>query len=137
MMLEAEKIMTLTVQCAPCYEVKENLEGYLRVIPIVGGTFDGKLKGKIISGGADWNTEKKDGVSHVVAKYMIQTEDGCYISVENVGVIHWEDDAVIKTVPRFSTSMDSKYKWLNYGVYVGGLKVLADNQVEITVYALK
>lgn len=137
MMLEAEKIMTLTVQCAPCYEVKENLEGYLRVIPIVGGTFDGKLKGKIISGGADWNTEKKDGVSYVAAKYMIQTDDGCYISVENVGMIHWEDDAVIKTTPRFSTSMEGKYKWLNYGVYAGGLRVLEDNLVEITVYALK
>ena len=52
-------------------------------------------------------------------------------------MIYWEDDAVVKTIPHFSTSMDSSYKWLNYGVYVGGLKVLGNDQVEITVYALK
>ncbi|MBE6025004.1 MAG: DUF3237 domain-containing protein [Cellulosilyticum sp.] len=136
MLLEAELVIKIRVQCGKALEVKAGIDGYLRVIPIVGGTFEGKIKGHVISGGADWNTEKQDGISHVVAKYVIQTEDGEYIGVENVGIIHWDDQRKIKTVPKFSTCKEGKYAWLNSGVYVGALEVLKEDLVEITVYQM-
>lgn len=136
MILEAEMIMKIHVKCEPGLEIKKNLEGYLRVIPIVGGTFEGKIKGSVISGGADWNTEKEGGVSSVIAKYVLKTEDGAYIGIENSGMIYWEDNAKIKTVPRFTACQDGPYAWLNSGVYVGGLEVVRENEVEITVYKM-
>lgn len=53
--LNAEEIIHLQVECTEALEVKQGLDGYLRVIPITGGVFDGRVKGKVISGGADWN----------------------------------------------------------------------------------
>jgi len=76
MTLEAELIMKIHVQCEKDMEVKSDGSGYLRVIPIVGGTFEGKINGTVVPGGADWNTQRENGISHVFAKYLLKTDDG-------------------------------------------------------------
>lgn len=135
--LQAELIMKLHVQCEKLMEVKNDGSGYLRVIPIVGGTFEGKLCGEIISGGADWNTARDNGVSHVFAKYLIKTSDNEYIAIENEGKIRFEEDGFIRTSPRFQADTNGKYAWLNSGVYVASLQVgPGEGQIEITVYKL-
>ncbi len=137
MVLQAELIMKLHVQCADTMEVKNDGSGYLRVIPIIGGTFEGKLCGEVVSGGADWNTTRENGVAHVFAKYLIKTEDGEYIAIENEGKIRFEDSSVIKTSPRFQAAAEGRYAWLNSGVYVASLEAgKFEGQVEITVYQL-
>lgn len=135
MWLEAEEIFRLHVICEKPLEVGKNPEGILRVIPIIGGTFNGKINGKVVPGGADWNTEREQG-AHVFAKYLLQTEEGDYIAVENEGF--WgENMTEICTVPKFTVKDEKKFGWLNTGVYVGSLKG-GDNEgeIEIIIYRM-
>lgn len=137
MTLEAELIMKIHVQCEKVMEVKDDGSGYQRVIPIVGGTFEGKINGTVVPGGADWNTQRENGIAHVFAKYLLRTDDGFYIAVENEGKIANGSESLIKTSPRFQVDGDSKYAWLNSGVYVGSLAGgEKEGQVEITVYKM-
>jgi hypothetical protein len=137
MTLDAELILKLHVQCDMNMEVKNDGSGYMKVIPIIGGTFEGKLNGEIVPGGADWNTTRDNGISHVFAKYLLKTDDGKFISIENEGKIKFDENSNIKSSPRFQADSSGKYAWLNTGVYVasldGGKK---EGQVEITVYKL-
>lgn len=134
--LKAQKILDLHVQCTDSLDVKEGPEGYLAVIPIVGGTFEGEICGKIISGGADWNTRKKNG-AHVFAKYLLQADNGEYIAIENEGYIGNEQNTVIVTVPHFTANEEGQYSWLNYGVYTGSLKGGKEpGQIEISIYKM-
>jgi hypothetical protein len=135
--LNAEEILHLQVECSDVLEVKQGLDGYLRVIPITGGVFDGLIHGTIVNGGADWNTEKNKNCAHVFAKYLLQTEDGEYIAVENQGILEYETDGFIKTTPKFTADETGKYGWLNHGVYVGSLEPGKGNYaVEIRVFRL-
>ena len=138
MQLEAEEIIRIHVQCEKDFEVKNDGSGFLKVIPIVGGWFEGKMKGKVVPGGADWNTTRDNGIAHVFAKYLLLTEDGEYIAIENEGkIIFKETESRIKTVPKFQVNHDGKYAWLNAGVYVGELQGGKEpGQIEIIIYKL-
>lgn len=137
MNLEAEHIMTIHVQCSSNLDVKDEGRGYLRVIPIIGGTVEGKICGQVVPGGADWNTALDSNLAHVFAKYVLRTSDGEYIDVENEGIIKADSDSRIKTRPRFKADMKGKYAWLNHGVYVASLDAgHEEGQVIITVYKL-
>lgn len=137
MNLNAEMILKLHVQCEEVMEVRDDGSGYLRVIPIVGGTFEGKLRGEVVSGGADWNTIKNNEICHVFAKYLLKTDDGEYIAIENEGKLTKEDKSHIKTSPRFQADTNGKYAWLNSGVYVGSLEPGSQKgQVELILYKL-
>ena len=138
MQLQAEEILHIRVICTPSLDVKNNLNGYLRVIPICGGTFDGKITGKVINGGADWNTQKtSNGTAHVFAKYLLQADDGTYIAIENEGIIDPTENRFIQTTPSFTVDCKSPYAWLNYGVYVGSLEPdTGDYSVKIRIYRL-
>ncbi len=60
--------------------------GRRRIVPIVGGTFDGpRLKGVVMPGGADWQVVRPDGVTELEARYWLETDDGATISVLNLG----------------------------------------------------
>lgn len=123
MLLEAELVIELEVELGEVQEVGSTPKGFLRLIPITGGTFSGpNIKGRILPGGYDWNTTLSDGTAHVLAKYAVQTDDGVCISIENEGVLGAEaEQHVIKTTPRFQVA-DGKYDWLRSGVFVGGLE---------------
>lgn len=139
-MLEAELVLELTVKIAPVQEVGQTGQGNLRIIPIMGGIVSGPyIKGRVISGGADWNTVIDDTRNHVFAKYALQTDDGVYISIENEGYTDKRPDAVIRTVPRFEVDRDSKYSWLLRGVFVGSLQksTVVDSAMEIKIYKMK
>jgi hypothetical protein len=137
MTLDAEMIMKIYVQCDKTMEVRNDGSGYLRVIPIVGGDFVGKICGEVVSGGADWNTTKENGMAHVFAKYLLKTDDGEYIAIENEGRIRFDEQSKIKTSPRFQADCSGKYAWLNTGVYTASLDPgIKEGQVVITVYKM-
>lgn len=137
MNLEAEQIMTIHVQCSSSLDVKNEGTGYLRVIPIIGGTVEGKICGEVVPGGADWNTVLDLNLAHAFAKYVLKTSDGEYIDVQNEGYIKTDVDSRIKTRPCFKADMNGKYSWLNHGVYVASLDSgHKTGQVIITVYKL-
>lgn len=134
--LDAELIMELHVDCPERLEVGANDWGYLRVIQIIGGSFQGKLNGTVVSGGADWNLghggDSQDTVTSttVFAKYLLKTEDGVYIAIENLGYkSRVFENSLIQTVPHFHAPR-GKYEWLNYGVYVGSLQGAVRDGIE-------
>ena len=81
--LDAELVMELRADCPEedRLVVGGNDWGYLKVIQIKGGHFEGeKLRGRVVPGGADWNMgvggDTEDTVSSrtVFAKYLLQTD---------------------------------------------------------------
>jgi hypothetical protein len=139
MMFEAELVLELEVELGRTQEVGDTPKGFLRLIPITGGTFSGpNIKGNILSGGYDWNTTRHDHTAHAFAKYALQTDDGVIISVENEGILPSESQlsltsqsSVIKTTPRFEVA-DGKYDWLRSGVFVGSLEAGAGTSAGTT-----
>lgn len=121
--------------------------GYLKVIQISGGCFVGKrLRGRVISGGADWNMGVGGGSEDTVhsrtvfAKYLLQTDDGVYIGIENLGhkYVEPEKNTFIQTCPTFHAPRGN-YEWLNYGVYVASLSgstVAGVRGVDIKIYKM-
>ena len=104
-----------------------------RVIPVDGGDVLGpRLRGKVLPGGADFQIMRADGITELEARYVIQTDEGHLIYVENRGV-RWGppelmarlrrgetvDPASIyfRTTPRFETAAPG-YEWLMRSVFI-------------------
>ncbi len=66
--------------------------GMRNTIPITGGTLEGKIKGTVLNGGADYQQLSPPAV--IDARYLWQTEEGEIILVRNAG-------AFGKLVPTF------------------------------------
>ena len=118
---ELEFVMQLRVTLGEAISVGETAHGNRQAIPITGGTFEGpRLKGTILSGGADYQLNNNDKQrTDVEAIYFIRTDDGVTIHVRNCGIIgQSEGKFVFYTTPKFEAPYDSKYAWLNNNVFV-------------------
>ena len=118
--------MQLRVTLGEVYTVGDTPHGRRVVIPITGGTFEGpRLKGKILSGGADYQLAKADGSrTELEAIYSIQAEDGTYIHVRNRGIIASGKNAegqptfYFRAAPQFEAPADGPRAWLNNALFV-------------------
>lgn len=135
----------------PPQEVGQVRSGRRRIVPITGGTFEGPgLRGKVVAGGADWQTIQPDGFSELDTRYTIQTDAGQLIYVQNAGVRHAAPDVMqrllageivdpslvyFRTVPRFETSAP-ELQWLTRNVFVG-IGERYPNEVVIRFYKLE
>jgi hypothetical protein len=113
--------------------VGEVPEGARRVVPISGGTFAGpRLRGTLVPGGADWQYLRPDGVMIVAAQYLLRTDDGVIIQVNNRGMRHGPEavmrrlgageavdpaDYYFRATPRLSAPA-GRYDWLNRRVFL-------------------
>lgn len=123
----------LKVKLDPALVVGETAHGIRRIIPIIGGTVEGpKVKGEIISGGADWQVLRKDGVMELEAHYQFKTDDGVIIYVKNVGLRAATpevaarlakgekvpaSDYYFRAVPKFEAPIGN-YDWINNSLFV-------------------
>jgi len=121
-------LMRAEIQLGNIEEIGVTPLGRRRVIPIVGGSFTGdQLSGEVLSGGADWQLVRPDGVALLDARYTLRTEDGALIYVNNQGVRSGPPDVLaqlargeavdpahyyFRTTPRFETGA-AQYAWLN------------------------
>ena len=114
---QLEFAMQLKVTIGEAYSCGETQHGERIVIPITGGTFEGpKLKGTILSGGADYQLVNKTlKRTELEAIYCIKTDDGVCIHIRNRGII---SDGYFKCTPQFEAPADSKYAWLNNALFV-------------------
>ena len=126
--------MTLRVQVGPPMELGEVPRGRRRIIPILGGTFEGpNIRGKVLPGGADWQIVRADGLAELDTRYALQTEQGSPIYIQNAGMRHAPPDVTkkllagevvdpaqvyFKTVPAFETSAP-ELQWLTRAIFVG------------------
>ena len=86
---ELELLLEIRASLAAPIVVGDVPEGARRVVPIEGGTFEGpRLRGTVVPGGADWQYLRADGVMIVEAQYLLRTDDGVVIQVNNRGMRH-------------------------------------------------
>jgi hypothetical protein len=99
-----------------------------RVGEITGGTFEGeKLRGKILSGGSDWQSLRNDGTTTLNVRLVMQTDDGALIGMTYLGMRHGPKEVLdriargesvspseyyMRATPYYETASD-KYGWLN------------------------
>jgi len=108
--------------------------GRRRIVSIVGGTFEGPgIKGKVVPGGADWQMIRADGFSELDTRYVLETDKGQIIYVQNAGMRHAAPAVMEKllkgetvdpklvyfrTVPTFETAAPD-LQWLTRAVFIG------------------
>ena len=82
-------IFAARVTVDPPQELGDIGKGSRRIVPITGGDFSGPdLHGRVLPGGADWQTLRSDGVAELEARYMLRTDDGALIHVRNHALRH-------------------------------------------------
>jgi len=127
-MISREPIFHIHADLAEITEVGATPYGGRRVIEILGGTVEGpRLKGRLMTGGADWQIIRTDGVADVQARYVIETDEGARVLVTSNGLRHGPPEVLaaiargeavdpasyyFRTVMRFEAS-DPKLDWLN------------------------
>lgn len=99
--------------------------GERNIVPITGGTFSGpNIRGKVMSGGWDWQLATKTGCHSIHADYFLQTDDGAVINVVNGGTSCAKPGSNIRffTTPTFEAPL-GPHAWLNGGAFVGTLEL--------------
>jgi hypothetical protein len=124
---------TLRVQVGAPVELGDVPRGRRRIIPILGGTFEGPaIRGKVLPGGADWQIVRGDGFAELDTRYMLQTDTGKLVYIQNAGMRHAPPDVTkrllagqpvdaqqvyFKTVPTFETSAP-ELQWLTRSIFI-------------------
>jgi hypothetical protein len=100
-------------------------KGTRNIIPITGGTLSGKITGKVLFGGADYQNLANPAT--IDARYLWQTSDGEVLIVRNGGTFGL-------LAPSFEVRVDSKYAWLNKGLYLSSNPGMGKGGVGLTFY---
>jgi hypothetical protein len=100
-------------------------KGTRNIIPITGGTLSGKITGKVLPGGADY--QNLANPMTIDARYLWQTSDGEVIIVRNGG-------SMGLLAPAFEVRVDSNYAWLNRGLYLSSNPGIGVGGVALTFY---
>ncbi len=126
-----EWIADLTVDVAPPIDVGETPHGTRRVIPLRGGTVSGpRLNARMLPGGADFQYWRSDGCTEIHARYVLESDAGALIYVENTGIRHSTPEAMerlarglpvdpaqvyFRSVARFETAAPA-LAWINKAI---------------------
>ncbi len=90
-----EFILAANVLVGPPLDLGDVGKGGRRVVPIIGGEFSGpKMRGRVLTGGADWQILRDDGVAELEARYSLQTDDGALIEVRNLALRHGPPEVI-------------------------------------------
>jgi Protein of unknown function (DUF3237) len=122
------------VELGAVMELGQVPAGRRRIIPIVGGTFEGAgLKGRVLNNGADWQIVRADGFAEIDTRYALETDKGQIIYIQNKGMRHAPPEILQKmnagetvdpslvyfrTVATFETSAP-ELQWLTRSIFVG------------------
>jgi hypothetical protein len=115
-------------------ELGEVSGGRRRIVPQIGGTFEGpQMRGKLLPGvSADWQVVLPDGTALGDIRYALQTDNGALLYVQSRGVRHGstevlerlgrgEDVDPSEYTFRTSTQIETASRelaWLNQGVFI-------------------
>lgn len=148
---ELEHLCTIIVDVGAPQEVGATPTGRRRVIPILGGSVRGaKLEGRVLPGGADFQSIRSETFTDIHARYVIQTSDNETVYVENTGIRTGSADDIaalaaghpvpperiyFRSYPRFETAAP-RLDWLNKHLFVGTGARFPD-RVELNFYLLR
>ena len=123
-------LMKLRLSTSPTQGIGEVAHGDLTIFPVTGGSFEGeRLRGRVLPGGGDWVTQRKDGVLELDLRVTLETDDGALVHMTFSGL---RDDAnrYFRTLPRFETAAP-KYAFLNKLLAVGTGEIGPDGPVHV------
>jgi hypothetical protein len=118
-------LITENVTLAPSQRVGDSKRGMRNIIPITGGTISGRIAGKVLMGGADYQLLSPPAT--IDAHYLWETDDGELIIVRNGGSFG-------SLVPTFETRVDGPYAYLNTGSYLSSDPGRGQGGVALTFY---
>jgi len=116
--LKSEFLMDLILETQPAVSI-----GPRTAVAVTGGTFEGpRLRGKVISPGADWPLVVNQNLRILDVRTLLVTDDDQRIYMTYRGVIftppQGQGERYWRTVPTFETD-SKKYEWLTQAVFVG------------------
>jgi Protein of unknown function (DUF3237) len=117
---QLEFVAHFDIEIDESLRIGETPLGQRRVIPIIGGRFEGpQLRGVIVPGGADWLSVRSDGVSVIDTRYTLRTHDDALISIftSGLGFGSADGDYYFRQTLRFETAAPG-YEWLMRAVFV-------------------
>ena len=148
---ELALVTDLIVHVTPPIDVGETPHGVCRIVPLTGGTFSGpRLNGRMIPGGSDFQYWRNDGATEIHARYVLETNEGALIYVENTGIRHGPPAAMerlakglpvdpaeiyFRSVARLETSAKD-LAWLNRGIFLCSGARFPD-RVEIRIFEVR
>jgi len=135
--------VTITPSLVPAFDVVAEVSapievgdtplGARRMIPILNGRVSGpRLSGRLLEGGVDYQLIRADGLAEIHARYIIETDSGARVYVENTGIRHGPPEAMarlrrgepvdpaliyFRTVPRFETAAP-ELAWLMRSIFI-------------------
>lgn len=129
-----EYLATIVVDVDTPQEIGDTPSGRRRLIPIIGGTVSGPfISGRVLPGGADFQSIRSDTFTDIHARYVISTDQGETIYVENTGIRTGSADDIaalaqglpvdpariyFRSIPRFETAAP-RLDWLNTRLFLG------------------
>jgi len=145
-----ELLARFRVDLAPMLDLGDTPWGRRRIVPIVGGTFEGpRLRGEILAGGGDWQIVHPDGAADIDTRYTLHTDDDALIHLTTTGLRHGPPDTLARLgrgepvdpstysfhlVCRFETGTPH-HDWLNHTIAIASAMRTA-NTVRYDAYAL-
>ena len=126
---QGDSVFTENVTLGSSFSVSNAKRGSRNIIPITGGTTTGKVAGKILNGGADYQLATSSGTT-LDARYTLAPSDGSFIIVRNCGPSN-------NLVPAFEAAVDGPYKFLNDGKFLSSAPGAGSGGVSITFYERK
>ena len=147
--MKLEPLMTMKASLRQPADVVGDVPlGQRSIAEVTGGSFEGeRLKGSIVTPGADWIVVGADGIGHVDVRISLKTDDDALIYMQYLGKLVFNDallnafatgqgtefgDTYFMTQPRFETG-HADYAWLNAVVAVAEGHVIPGG-VEYQVY---
>ena len=119
-------VFTENVTLGSTLSVSNAKRGSRNIIPITGGTTTGKVAGKILSGGADYQLAASGGTT-LDARYTLSPSNGEFIIVRNCGPING-------LTPVFEARTDGSFAFLTTGKFLSSAPGSGAGGVSITFY---
>jgi hypothetical protein len=113
------------VTLGPSQLVGASKRGIRNIIPITGGELSGRVTGRVLMGGADYQNLSPPAT--IDAHYLWQADDGEIIIVRNGG-------AFGSLVPTFEARVDGRHAYLNRGRYLSSNPGMGQGGVALTFY---
>ena len=120
-----KELIVESVGLSPSERVGASKRGNRNIIPITGGDLTGRITGKVLRGGADY--QNLSSPPAIDARYLWQAADGEVIIVRNT-------TSTGGLVPIFETRVDGPYAYLNTGLFLSSNPGMANGGVKITMY---
>lgn len=115
---QGSTVFTKNVTLGTSISIGASKRGSRNITPITGGTSTGRVIGKILNGGADYQLTGLD------ARYTLAPDDGEFIIVRNCGSKG--------LVPVFEARVDGPYAFLNENKYLSSSPSVSGSSVSLT-----